>query len=95
MVNILDSYRIKEINLSYKLTLFINYLFNQSYTLLFFGLRNNFLVFVSCVGTLISCLFLVNETYNLKEKSSKLLIPYVLLSTFAVILSFTIYVLNL
>lgn len=95
MVNILDSYRIKEINLSYKLTLFINYLFNQSYTLLFFGLRNNFLGFVSCVGTLISCLFLVNETYNLKGKSSKLLIPYVLLSTFAVILSFTIYVLNL
>lgn len=95
MVNILDSYRIKEINLSYKITLLVNYLFNQSYTLVFFGLKNSFLGFVSCLGTLISCLFLINETYNLKENSSKYLIPYALLSTFAVILSFTIYILNL
>lgn len=95
MVSILYSYKFKEINLSYKITLLVNYLFNQSYTLVFFGLKSSFLGFVSCLGTLISCLFLVKETYDLKEKSSKYLIPYILLSTFAVILSFTIYILNL
>lgn len=95
IVMVIDSYKIKEIPMSYKITLLVNYLFNQSYTLVFFGLKNNFLGFVSCLGTLISCLFLVNETYNLKEKSRKYFIPYILLSTFAVILSFSIYILNL
>ena len=95
MTEIVYSYKFKEIPLSYKITLLINYLFNQSYQLVFFGLKNNFLGFVSCLGTLISCLFLVNETYNLKEKSRKFFIPYILLSTFAVILSFTIYIMNL
>ena len=95
ITSIIESYRFKEIPLSYKISLLVNYLFNQSYTLVFFGLKNNFLGFVSCLGTLISCLFLVNETYNLKENSRKYFIPYILLSTFAVILSFTIYIFNL
>ena len=95
ITEIIYSYKFKEIPISYKITLLINYLFNQSYIVLFFGLKNNFLGFVSCLGTLISCLFLVNETYNLKEKSRKFFIPYILLSTFAVILSFTIYIINL
>ncbi len=92
---IVDSYSFKEIPLSYKITLLVNYLFNQSYTLVFFGLKSNFLGFVSCLGTLISCLFLIVETKALKEKSTKYLIPYVLLSLFAVILSFTIYIMNI
>ena len=95
ITSVLHSYKFKELPLSYKITLLINYLFNQSYTLVFFGLKNNFLGFVSCLGTLISCLFLYNETHNLKEKSAKYLIPYILLAIFAVILSFTIYVINL
>lgn len=92
---IVESYGYKEIPKSYKLTLLVNYLFNQSYTLIFFGLKSNFLGFVSCLGTFVSCLFLVVETKSLKEKSTKYLIPYVLLSLFAVILSLTIYVINL
>lgn len=95
IVCILNSYKLKEIPFSYKITLLINYLFNQSYTLVFFGLKSPFLGFVSCVGTLISLLFLFYETYILKSKCSKYLIPYILLSTFAVILSFTIYIINL
>lgn len=95
ITEVLDSYKFKEIPLSYKITLLVNYLFNQSYTLVFFGLKNNFLGFVSCLGTLISCLFLMNETYELKENKRKFLIPYLLLSIFAVILSFTIYLINL
>ena len=61
----------------------------------FFGLKSNFLGFCSCLGTFISCLFLYLETGNLNKKSTKFLIPYVLLSLFATILSLTIYVMNL
>ena len=92
---IINSYRLKEIPFAYKISLLVNYIFNQSYTVVFFGLKSNFLGFVSCLGTLISCLFLMRETYELKENSKKFFIPYILLSTFAVILSFTIYIINL
>lgn len=92
---IATSYKWKDIPSSYKITLLINYLFNQSYILVAFGFKNNFLGFISCLGTFLSCLFLVVETKSLKEKSTKLLIPYVLLSLFATILSFTIYIMNI
>lgn len=93
--SIVNNYKWKDIPNSYKITLLVNYLFNQSYTLVAFGLKNNFLGFISCLGTFISCLFLIVETKDLKEKSTKLLIPYVLLSLFATILSLTIYVMNI
>ncbi|MBR2998149.1 MAG: tryptophan-rich sensory protein [Bacilli bacterium] len=91
---IITSYKWKEISNNYKITLLINYLFNQSYTLVFFGLKNNFLGFVSCLGTLISTLFLYEETSLLNNKISKLLYPYILLSLFATILSLSIFFLN-
>lgn len=91
---IIDTYGIKEIPKSYKITLLVNYIFNQAYTLIFFGLKNNFLAFVDCLIVFISCLFLYKETNDLREKSSKFLDPYVLLSLFACILSLTIYVMN-
>lgn len=92
---IISTYKFKNVPFSYKLTLFINYLFNQSYTFLFFGLKNNFLGFVSCLGTFISSLFLYQESLNLNKKSTLLLIPYILFSLFATILSLTIYFMNL
>ena len=67
---------------------------NQSYTLVFFGLKNNFLGFVSCLGTLISTLFLYEETSLLNNKISKILYAYILLSLFATILSLSIFFLN-
>ena len=54
--SIINSYKFKDIPLSYKITLLVNYL---------------------------------------NKKSTKFLIPYVLLSLFATILSLTIYVMNL
>lgn len=95
IICLFDSYSFKTIPKTYKITLLINYLFNQSYTLVFFGLKSNFLGFISCVGTLISTLFLFNETYELKPKCCRYLIPYFLLSVVAVILSFTIYIMNI
>ena len=85
----------KDTPLSYKISLFINYIFNQEYTLVAFGLKNNFLGFVFCLGNLISLLFLYEETYQLKISKIKLLWPYIAISIFAVILSFSIYIMNL
>ena len=93
--SIITSYKFKEIPKSYKITLLINYLFNQSYTLVFFGLKNQFLGFISCLGTLISTLFLYEETSLLETKKKYLLIPYILLSIFATILSATIFLINI
>lgn len=95
IICLFDSYTFKSITKSYKITLLVNYLFNQSYTLVFFGLKSNFLGFISCIGVLLSTLFFANETYELKPKCFRYLIPYFLLSVFAVILSFTIYIMNL
>ena len=92
---ILKTYKFKELKTSYKTTLLVNYLFNQSYTLLFFGLNNTFLGFVSCLGTFLSALFLYEETTLLNNKISKLLYPYIILLVFATILSLSIYLLNL
>ena len=92
---ILNKYKIKDLPNSYRTTLIINYLFNQSFQLVFFILKNNFLGFISCLGTFISVLYLYSETKNLNEKSTKYLVPYILLSIFASILSLSIYLLNL
>jgi len=92
---ILNKYKIKDLPSSYKTTLIVNYLFNQSFQLVFFILKNNFLGFISCLGTFISVLYLYSETKSLNEKSTKYLVPYILLSIFASILSLSIYLLNL
>ena len=86
--------KLKYIPKSYKLTLIINYLFNQSFPLFFFLLKNTFLGFISSLIIFISTIFLYQETSYLKEKSTKFLDLYVLLSLFTTILSLTIYVLN-
>ena len=92
---ILNTYKIKDIPKSYKYTLLLNYIANQSFQPLFFLLKSPFLGFVSCILTFITSLFLYKETKDLKEKSAKYLIPYILFSVFATILSLAIYLLNL
>ena len=93
--SILKEYKFEEIPKSYKKILFLNYIFNQSFTLLFFGINNTFLGFASCLGTLITTLFLFVETENLLGNKKYYLISYILLSIFACILSLSIYLLNL
>ena len=92
---ILNTYKIKDIPKSYKYTLLLNYIANQSFQPLFFLLKSPFLGFVSCILTFITSLFLYKETKDLKEKSAKYLIPYILFSLFAIIHSLSIYLLNL
>ena len=93
--SIVSSYKFKDIPKSYKISLLVNYLFNQGYTLVFFGLKSSFLGFIFCLGTLISCLLLYEETSLLQNKKKYYLLPYIGLSVFAVILSLSIYLLNI
>lgn len=92
---ILNTYKIKDIPKSYKYTLLLNYIANQSFQPLFFSLKSPFLGFVSCITIFITSLFLYKETVEIKEKSAKYLIPYILFSLFASILSMSIYLLNI
>ncbi len=92
--HVITSYK-KQTPKSYIITLIINYLFNQSFTLVFFYLNNNFLGFISCLATFISTLFLYEETSLLDNKKKFLLVPYIFLSLFATILSITIFLMNI
>ena len=91
---ILNDNKYKDLPFSYKITLLINYIFNQSYPYVFFNAKNIFYSFIITIGTFISLLFFHNETESINQKNAKYLIPYILLSLFAVILSFSIIILN-
>lgn len=91
---IVTIYKLKEIPKSYKLTLFFNYLLNQSYIIVFFALKSPLLGMISSISILISTLLLYEETSLLKNKAKYLLVPYILLSLFGTILSISIYILN-
>ena len=80
---------------SYLKAIIINYIFNQLYTFLFFNVKNLFLAFIDTLLILISSINLYYETKKLDEKASKFLIPYMIFSGFATILSLTIYFMNL
>lgn len=92
---ILNSNNKKDIPNSYKYTLLLNYISNQSFQPLFFYFKNNFLGFISCIITFITSLFLYKETKDLNESSAKFLIPYIIFSLYATILSMSIYLLNI
>ena len=91
---IYSEYKFKDIK-SYNTALISNYIFNQLYTPIFFRLENLFLAFVDTILILITAINLYDETKKLNEKASKFLIPYILFSIFACILSITIYFMNL
>ncbi|MCI9234127.1 MAG: tryptophan-rich sensory protein [Bacilli bacterium] len=79
----------------YNHILLCNYLFNQLFPLLFFQFHSLFFSFVDTVVLLLSTLFLYYESKSLNETSSKLLLPYLFWNMFAMILSITIYFMNL
>lgn len=79
----------------YKKALIYNYIFNQLYLFFNFTLESLFLGFVDSVLILITSLFLYYETKELNKKASYFLIPYTLFNVYAVILSLTIYFMNM
>lgn len=78
----------------YKILL-VNYVSNQLFTFFFFVLKSPFLGFVDTVVVLLSSIFLYYETKSIYRKASLFLIPYVFWNLFAMILSLSIYFLNL
>ena len=78
----------------YKKYLLINFISNQLFTFFFFTLRNNFLSLIDVVITLISAIYLYNETKLQNKKASYFLIPYIVFSIYALLLILSINLLN-
>lgn len=89
-------YKISKIGFSekYKYFLIANYIFNQSFTFLFFNLKSIILGTLSSILSLITAIFLFLETKKSNKKTSYLLIPYLIWLIFASILSISILFLN-
>lgn len=81
-------------NTDYLYVLITNYLSNQFFLYGFFNLKSPFLGFVLTTITLVSAFFLWIETKKQNKNASYFLIPYVLFSIYAFILSLTTYIMN-
>ena len=79
---------------NYKRYLLINYISNQLFSFFFFTIKNNFLSFIDTIIVLLSSILLYWETKNIEKKYSKTLIPYIIWNIFALILIFSILVMN-
>ena len=81
-------------NTKYKQTLLINYIYNQLFSFFFFTIKNNLLSLIDTIIILISSIKLYQETKYIDQKYTKYLIPYIIWNIFALILIFTIFVMN-
>lgn len=79
----------------YKKSLLSNYVFNQLFLFCFFSLKSVFLGFIDSILIFITSLFLYYETKELNKKAAWALLPYIFFNFYAVILSLTIYFMNL
>lgn len=81
-------------NKEYKKYLLTNFISNQLFTFFFFTLRNNFLSLIDVIVTLVSAIYLYNETKIQNKKASYFLIPYIIFSIYALLLILSINLLN-
>lgn len=81
-------------NKDYLYVLITNYLANQLFSFAFFYLMSPFLAFVMTSITFISSIFLFIETKNINKKASYYLIPYIIFSSYALIVSLSVYIMN-
>lgn len=89
---------IKKINIfknkDYLYILITNYLSNQLFMYFFFYLMSPFLSFIITIIISLSTIFLYLETKKISKKSSYYLIPYIIYTTYALVLMSTIYFIN-
>lgn len=85
---------INKSNNKYKITLIINYISNQLFSLFFFTLKNPALALIDTIIILISSIYLYRETKKINNNASILLFPYILWNTFASILISSIFIMN-
>ena len=74
--------------------LITNYLANQLFLYGFFNLKSPFLGFILTTITMVSSIFLFLEIKKLNKNASYYLIPYIIYSIYALILSLSIYIMN-
>lgn len=78
----------------YYLLLLFNYIFNQAFSYFQFNMKNLWLATVDCVFVALTSFMLVFSSAKKSKTASMLLVPYVLWSSFATYLAYTIYSLN-
>lgn len=78
----------------YFYVLVTNYLANQLFLYGFFNLKSPFFGFILTTITFVSSIFLFLETKKLENKASYLLIPYIIYSLYAFVLSLVVYIIN-
>ncbi len=78
----------------YFYVLITNYLANQLFCYVFFNLMSPLFGFIMCTVTLVSSVFLFIESRNLEKGASYFLIPYIIYSVYAFVLSLVIYIIN-
>ena len=81
-------------NKDYLYILITNYLSNQLFMYFFFYLMSPFLGFIITIIISLSTIFLYLETKKISKKSSYYLIPYIIYTTYALVLMSTIYFIN-
>lgn len=81
-------------NNDYLYILITNYLANQLFSFAFFYLMSPFLAFVMTAITFISSIFFFIETKEINKKASYFLIPYIIFSGYALVVSLSVYIMN-
>ena len=81
-------------NKDYLYMLITNYLANQLFMYFFFYLMSPFLGFIITIIISLSTIFLYLETKKISKASSYYLIPYIIYSTYALVLMTSIYFIN-
>ena len=81
-------------NKDYFYMLLTNYFANQLFMYFFFYLMSPFLGFIITIVISLSTIFLYLETKKISKEFSYYLIPYIIYSTYALILMSTIYFIN-
>jgi tryptophan-rich sensory protein len=81
-------------NIDYLYVLIINYISNQSFTYFFFNLMSPFLGLCITIIIFMSSIFLYLETKKISRRSSYFLVPYLIYNSYALILMFSVYIMN-
>ena len=81
-------------NSDYLCILIINYIANQSFLYFFFNLMSPFLGLAISIIIFISTIFLYIETKKISRRSSYFLVPYLVYNLYALILMFSVYIMN-
>jgi tryptophan-rich sensory protein len=94
-ISIYKIYINKLYNSRYLQILFINYVFNQLYTYFFFYLKSPICGFIDALFVFLSTYLLFYETKKLDKRTGYFIIPYLVWDTYATILSFAIFIMNI